>query len=184
MPTGPGGGKRVYFLSIEFLVGKLLFDALINLRQLDTARDALHGLGVDLDQLRGLEPDAALGNGGLGRLAACCMDSAAVLALPACGYGIRYEHGLFMQQIRDGWQRELPERWLAFGNPWEFARFDTEYSVRFGGSVEYIGGAGGTYPVATDIVLRASAIALWCNTARLAWCENDVLLSAMPSVSA
>ena len=139
-----GGSKRVYYLSIEFLIGKLLFDALINLRQLETARDALQGLGVDLDQLRELEPDAALGNGGLGRLAACYMDSTAALALPAYGYGIRYEHGLFLQQIRDGWQRELPERWLAFGNPWEFARFDTEYSVRFGGSVEYVGGANGT----------------------------------------
>ena len=133
--------KRVYYLSIEFLIGRLLFDTLINLRLLGTARAALASLGVDLDQLRKLEPDAALGNGGLGRLAACYMDSMASLAVPAYGYGIRYEHGLFMQQIRDGWQHELPERWLAFGNPWEFERLETEYSIRFGGHVEYVGGS-------------------------------------------
>src|SRR6185295_1435145 len=138
-------GKRVYYLSIEFLIGRLLFDSLINLRMLGTARSALASLDVDLDQLRKLEPDAALGNGGLGRLAACYMDSMAALAVPAYGYGIRYEHGLFMQQIRDGWQHELPERWLAFGNPWEFERLETEYSIRFGGSVEYLGsGPDGT----------------------------------------
>jgi starch phosphorylase len=134
-------GKRVYYLSIEYLIGRLLFDSLINLRLLGTARAALASLDVDLDQLRKLEPDAALGNGGLGRLAACYMDSMAALGVPAYGYGIRYEHGLFKQEIRDGWQHELPERWLAFGNPWEFERLEAEYSVRFGGSVEYIGGA-------------------------------------------
>src|SRR4029079_1200491 len=80
--------------------------------------------------------DPAVGKGGLGRPAACYMDSMAALAVPAYGYGIRYEHGLFMQQIRDGRQVELPERWLACGNPWEFERLDTEYSIRFGGSVE------------------------------------------------
>jgi len=138
-------GKRVYYLSIEFLIGRLLFDSLINLRLLGTARAALASLDVDLDQLRKLEPDAALGNGGLGRLAACYMDSMAALAVPAYGYGIRYEHGLFIQEIRGGWQHELPERWLAFGNPWEFERLETEYSIRFGGSVEYVGGgADGT----------------------------------------
>jgi starch phosphorylase len=132
--------KRVYYLSVEFLIGRLLFDSLTNLNLVETARDALAGLSVDLDHLRKLEPDAALGNGGLGRLAACYMDSMAALAVPAYGYGIRYEHGLFKQQISDGWQRELPEDWLAFGNPWEFGRPEVEYSVRFGGSVEYIGG--------------------------------------------
>src|SRR3979490_280670 len=137
--------KRVYYLSIEYLIGRLLFGALMNLGVSDPAREARASVGVDLDQLRTLEPDAALGNGGLGRLAACFMDSMAALAVPAYGYGIRYEHGLFMQQIRDGWQHELPERWLAFGNPWEFERLETEYSIRFGGSVEYVGGgADGT----------------------------------------
>jgi starch phosphorylase len=139
-------GKRVYYLSIEFLIGRLLFDSLINLRLLGTARAALASFDVDLDQLRKLEPDAALGNGGLGRLAACYMDSMAALAVPAYGYGIRYEHGLFMQQIRDGRQIELPERWLAFGNPWEFERLETEYSIRFGGSVEYLGGGSDGTP--------------------------------------
>src|SRR6187200_3371258 len=110
--------KRVYYLSIEYLIGQLLFDSLINLQLLGPARSALDSLGVDLERLRVLEPDAALGNGGLGRLAACYMDSMAALAVPAFGYGIRYEHGLFKQEIRDGWQHELPERWLAFGNPW------------------------------------------------------------------
>jgi starch phosphorylase len=135
--------KRVYYLSVEFLIGRLLFDSLINLRMVETARAALSGLGVSLDQLRKLEPDAALGNGGLGRLAACYMDSMAALAVPAFGYGIRYEHGLFAQEIRDGWQYEKPERWLDFGNPWEFERLETEYSIRFGGTVEYVGGAQG-----------------------------------------
>ena len=132
----------MYYLSIEFLIGRLLFDALINLRLLGTARAALASLDVDIDQLRKLEPDAALGNGGLGRLAACYMDSMAALAVPAYGYGIRYEHGLFMQEIRDGWQHELPERWLAQGNPWEFERIEAEYSIRFGGSVEYVASGG------------------------------------------
>ncbi len=137
--------KRVYYLSVEFLIGRLLFDALINLRMVETARHALSGLGVNLDQLRKLEPDAALGNGGLGRLAACYMDSMAALQVPAFGYGIRYELGLFAQELRDGWQHETPERWLDFGNPWEFERLEAEYSIRFGGTVEYIGGgAGGT----------------------------------------
>jgi glycogen phosphorylase len=136
--------KRVYYLSIEYLIGQLLFDSLINLQLLGAARSALDSLGVDLDRLRVLEPDAALGNGGLGRLAACYMDSMAALAVPSFGYGIRYEHGLFKQEISDGWQHELPERWLAFGNPWEFERVDTEYSIRFGGSVEYVDGAEGT----------------------------------------
>ena len=131
--------KRVYYLSIEYLLGQLLFDGLINMRLLEAARSALASLDVEIEQLRKLEPDAALGNGGLGRLAACYMDSMAALAVPAYGYGIRYENGMFVQQIRDGWQHELPERWLALGNPWEFERPDTEYSVRFGGSVEYVG---------------------------------------------
>ena len=125
----------------------------------ETARAALPSLGVDLDQLRKLEPDAALGNGGLGRLAACYMDSMAALAVPAFGYGIRYEHGLFTQQIRDGWQHEMPERWLAFGNPWEFERLETEYSIRFGGTVEYVGGAQSD--TARGCGIRTSACSRW-----------------------
>jgi starch phosphorylase len=132
--------KRVYYLSIEFLIGRLLLDTLSNLRLVEPARRALAAMGVDLDQLRMAEPDAALGNGGLGRLAACFMDSLSALGIPAYGYGIRYENGLFEQRIKDGWQKEYPEDWLARGNPWEFARSGSEYPVGFGGMVEYLGG--------------------------------------------
>jgi starch phosphorylase len=133
--------KRVYYLSIEFLIGRLLLDTLTNLGLVNAAREALSELGVDLDDLRKLEPDAALGNGGLGRLAACFMDSMAALAIPAFGYGIRYDYGLFEQRIHNGWQEEVPDDWLAAGNPWEFARIGRQQlSVGFGGIVEYIGG--------------------------------------------
>jgi starch phosphorylase len=132
--------KRVYYLSIEFLIGRLLLDTLSNLRLVEPARRALAGMGVDLDQLRLVEPDAALGNGGLGRLAACFMDGLSALGIPAYGYGIRYENGLFEQRIKDGWQKEYPEEWLARGNPWEFARSGSGYAVGFGGMVEYLGG--------------------------------------------
>jgi starch phosphorylase len=132
--------KRVYYLSIEFLIGRLLLDTLTNLRLVDPVKHALADMGVDLDRLALVEPDAALGNGGLGRLAACFMDSMAALKIPAYGYGIRYEHGLFEQRIRDGWQQEFPENWLAQGNPWEFSRAETSCPIGFGGTVEYIGG--------------------------------------------
>ena len=134
--TNTGGTKRVYYMSLEFLIGRLMFDALTNLGLTDTMREALSGLGVDLDKLREVEPDAALGNGGLGRLAACFMESMATLAVPAYGYGIRYENGLFRQVVKDGWQQEYPENWLSFGNPWEFARPEIAYDIGFGGHVE------------------------------------------------
>jgi starch phosphorylase len=134
------GARRVYYLSIEYLIGRLLFDALNNMDMVAPARAALASLDVDLDEIRKLEPDAALGSGGLGRLAACFMDSMATLGIPAFGYGIRYDHGLFRQQIREGWQHELPEDWLSLGNPWEFERRGETYPVRFGGAVEYLGG--------------------------------------------
>ena len=127
--------KRVYYLSLEFLIGRLLFDSLSNLGILDVARQALSDLDVDLDQIRQLEPDAALGNGGLGRLAACFMESMATLGVAAHGYGIRYEHGLFRQAIVDGWQHEQTETWLDFGNPWEFERAEVTYKIGFGGGV-------------------------------------------------
>ena len=127
--------KRVYYLSLEFLIGRLLIDNLSNLGLLAVARQALAELGVDLERIRLLEPDAALGNGGLGRLAACFMESMATLDIPAHGYGIRYEHGLFKQTIADGWQQEHTETWLDFGNPWEFERPECSYTVGFGGSV-------------------------------------------------
>ncbi len=102
---------------------------------LEPMRAALAELGVDLDRLREVEPDAALGNGGLGRLAACFMESMATLAVAAYGYGIRYNHGLFRQVIRDGWQREYPESWLSLGNPWEFERPEVSHMIGFGGTV-------------------------------------------------
>lgn len=130
--------KRVYYLSLEFLIGRLLRDAVSNLGLMDDLRTALASLGVDLDITAELEPDAALGNGGLGRLAACFMESMASVDVPAYGYGIRYVHGLFRQQMADGWQVELPETWLAHGNPWDFERQESSYEVGFGGSIDIV----------------------------------------------
>ena len=128
--------RRVYYLSLEFLVGRLLIERSTNLGMTEPMRAALADLGVDLDALRALEPDAALGNGGLGRLAACFMDSMATLEIAGFGYGIRYDHGLFRQAIKDGWQHEYPEDWLSFGNPWEFPRPEIVYDIGFGGHVD------------------------------------------------
>jgi glycogen phosphorylase len=130
------GRKRVYYLSLEFLIGRLFADVLCNLGCTEIFRAALGDLGVDLNRLRAAEPDAALGHGGLGRLAACFMESMASLGIPAYGYGIRYDYGVFRQVIRDGWQQEYPEEWLSFGNPWEFARPEVIYDIHFGGWVE------------------------------------------------
>jgi glycogen phosphorylase len=137
------GKKRVYYLSLEFLIGRLFSDVVENLRLTETVRMALGDIGVDLDRLRAAEPDAALGNGGLGRLAACFMDSMTALGIPACGYGIRYDHGLFRQVIKDGWQQEFPEQWLSFGNPWEFERPEVVYDISYGGRVERAPSFGG-----------------------------------------
>jgi starch phosphorylase len=130
------GRKRIYYLSLEFLIGRLLNDVAGNLRLTEVVRRALGDLGVDYDRIRAIEPDAALGNGGLGRLASCFMESAASLGLPTCGYGIRYDHGLFRQIIKDGWQQEYPEEWLSFRNPWEFERPEVAYDIFYGGRVE------------------------------------------------
>jgi starch phosphorylase len=128
--------KRVYYLSLEFLIGRLLGEVLNNLQLTDAFDAALGDIGVDIGHMFSAEPDAALGNGGLGRLAACFMESMATLAIPAIGYGIRYDHGLFRQVIKDGAQQEYPETWLSFGNPWEFERPETTYDIGFGGHVE------------------------------------------------
>jgi starch phosphorylase len=128
--------KRVYYLSLEFLIGRLLRDALSNLELTQDFQNALNSLNVDLELTEALEPDAALGNGGLGRLAACFMESMASLDIPAYGYGIRYSHGLFRQVIKDGWQIEFPENWLENGNPWEFSRREVAYKIGFGGAVK------------------------------------------------
>ncbi len=127
--------RRVYYLSLEFLIGRLLIDALTNLQLVEPMRAALASLDIDLDKLRNVEPDAALGNGGLGRLAACFMESMATLSIAAHGYGIRYDNGLFRQTIADGWQHEYPENWLDYGNPWEFPRPEVNYPIGFGGIV-------------------------------------------------
>ncbi|SED05009.1 glycogen phosphorylase [Rhizobiales bacterium GAS188] len=129
------GRKRVYYLSLEFLIGRLFREALSNLGLTEAVRAALKELSVDLDAITGLEPDAALGNGGLGRLAACFMESMATVGIPALGYGIRYDFGLFRQTIADGWQNETPEDWLSFRNPWEFERREANYQIGFGGTV-------------------------------------------------
>ncbi|WP_298254348.1 glycogen/starch/alpha-glucan phosphorylase [Bradyrhizobium sp.] len=136
------GRKRVYYLSLEFLIGRLFSDALNNMRLLELFEAALGDLGVALSELRKCEPDAALGNGGLGRLAACFMESMATLGIPAIGYGIRYDFGLFRQIINDGWQQEYPDEWLSFGNPWEFQRPEVVYHIHFGGSVEQVDANG------------------------------------------
>ncbi len=129
-------GRRVYYLSLEFLIGRLMRDAASNMEMLDDMQAALTSLGVDIDLIAALEPDAALGNGGLGRLAACFMESMATIDVPAYGYGIRYVNGMFRQEISDGWQVELPETWLAHGNPWEFERREASYEIGFGGRVD------------------------------------------------
>ena len=105
--------KSLYYLSMEFLVGRSLGNNLLNLGLLDVCRQALMDLGVDLEEVRGAEADAALGNGGLGRLAACFLDSLATLGMPGFGYGINYEYGLFKQEIENGYQKEKPDHWRA-----------------------------------------------------------------------
>jgi starch phosphorylase len=130
------GRKRVYYLSLEFLIGRLLNDVVGNLRLTEVVPRALGDLGVDFNRMRSIEPDAALGNGGLGRLASCFMESMASLGLPTWGYGIRYDHGLFRQIIKDGCQQEYPEEWLSFLNPWEFERPEVTYDIHYGGRVE------------------------------------------------
>ena len=127
--------KRVYYLSMEFLMGRAFDNALLALELRDTVQQALRELGADLDTLAALEPDAALGNGGLGRLAACFLDAMATLGIAGYGYGIRYDYGMFRQTIVGGQQVEVPDYWLTHGNPWEFARPEVVYRVRFGGHV-------------------------------------------------
>lgn len=134
--TRASGRKRVYYLSMEFLIGRLLTDALNNLGVTQIVRSALDELKVDFERLKDCEPDAALGNGGLGRLAACFMESMATLSVAAYGYGIRYDHGFFRQEITNGWQEEYPENWLWFGNPWEFERPEAIYDIGFGGAID------------------------------------------------
>ncbi len=129
------GRKRVYYLSLEFLIGRSFADALNNLGLTEPMAQAMRELGVDITAIESIEPDAALGNGGLGRLAACYMEAMASTGVPALGYGIRYDHGLFKQKIDGGKQVEVPEDWLSFRNPWEFERRESAYKIGFGGGV-------------------------------------------------
>jgi len=154
--------KRVYYLSMEFLIGRTFTNAILALELQNTVRQALADFGVDYDALAELEPDAALGNGGLGRLAACFLDSMATLGVPGFGYGIRYEYGMFRQTIVNGRQVEAPDYWLTKQNPWEFQRPELTYRIRFGGSVEQRDSATGK-------------IAVWGNT-------HDVLAMAYDTI--
>ncbi|MBV8170195.1 MAG: glycogen/starch/alpha-glucan family phosphorylase, partial [Alphaproteobacteria bacterium] len=154
------GLKHVNYLSMEYLIGRLLTNNVLALSQRDAYRAALGALGIALEELSEQEPEPGLGNGGLGRLAACFLDSLATLRLPSFGYGLRFQFGSFTQAIKDGWQTELPDDWLAVGNPWEFARPELAYTVSFGGGEELLA-------VAHDIIIpgfetrAVSRLRLW-----------------------
>lgn len=135
--------KKVYYLSLEYLMGRLLGNALTNLGFYDECHDILKDLGYNLEDIIDIEHDMGLGNGGLGRLAACFLDSMATLELPAFGYGIRYEYGTFLQDFEKGWQVEKPDNWLSYGNPWEIMRPEHTYRVRFGGKTVMYNGENG-----------------------------------------
>ena len=166
--------KRVYYLSMEFLIGRLLEDSMYNLGITEICRSALADLNIDLDEIVNEEPDAALGNGGLGRLAACFMDSMATLGIAAFGYGLRYEHGLFRQRVVEGWQVEEAEDWLVQGgNPWEIERQEGRYIIPFGGTADANASAQARWQPAEEVLAASSdmAIAGWqaqhINTLRL-----------------
>ncbi|HEY2017306.1 MAG TPA: glycogen/starch/alpha-glucan phosphorylase [Bryobacteraceae bacterium] len=135
--------KRIYYLSLEFLIGRLLGNNVINLKLEAACREAMAELGLDWEALRDHEVDAGLGNGGLGRLAACFLDSMATLSLPAVGYGLRYDFGIFNQRIVNGYQAEQPDEWLKLGYPWEIAHPEFSFLVQFEGRVEVVSGPGG-----------------------------------------
>ena len=164
--------KRVYYLSMEFLLGRILEDAVNNLGLEDDARDALAKHGVSFAEVVNDEPDAALGNGGLGRLAACFLDSLSCLGIPAYGYGIRYAHGLFRQSFDQGKQVEMAEDWLRHQHNWEFERSECLYDIGFGGDVAETGAKADWTP--SDIVMAQAYDtpvpgwqARWTNTLRL-----------------
>lgn len=178
-------GKRVYYLSMEFLIGRLIEDVMINLRLDEVAREAIESLGQDYDIVVHDEPDAALGNGGLGRLAACFMDSLSTLGIPAYGYGIRYEHGLFHQQFEDGRQIETAENWLAQKHAWEFERPEVSYKIGFGGHVRTQSGHSKWHPAETVLASAYDTPVVgwqgkWANTLRL-WAAKPTRLFDLDS---
>nr|KAG5702118.1 hypothetical protein BaRGS_010384 [Batillaria attramentaria] len=144
--------KRVYYLSLEFYMGRTLANTMVNVGIQSSCDEAMYQLGLDIEELEEIEEDAGLGNGGLGRLAACFLDSMATLGLAAYGYGIRYDYGIFTQKIENGWQLEEPDEWLRYGNPWEKARPEYMLPVNFYGNTE-MDGAGRTKWVNTQVVL-------------------------------
>src|ERR1700727_1871047 len=139
--------RVVCYLSAEFLMGPHRANNLLNLKVEDPIRQATREMGLDLDKIISLESEPGLGNGGLGRLAACYLDSLATLGIPAIGYGIRYEFGMFRQEIHDGWQVELTDHWLRFGNPWEIRRPQSDVEVGYGGHTETWTDSSGVYEV-------------------------------------
>ena len=169
--------KVACYLSAEFLIGPQLGNNLINLGIERNVREALEGLGLELDDLLSIEEEPGLGNGGLGRLAACYLDSLSTLEIPAIGYGIRYEFGIFDQEIRDGWQVEVTDKWLQKGNPWEILRPDVAFYVSFGGRTESATDAEGRYRVRWIPAYTVKGVACdtpqpgfrvnMCNTLRL-----------------
>jgi starch phosphorylase len=172
--------KRVYYLSMEFLVGRILSDAAVNIGLYDALAEAAAGLGLDLALIAADEPDAALGNGGLGRLAACYLESMATLGCPAYGYGIRYEHGLFRQRFEGGRQIEAPEDWLTTRNPWEFDRPEAAYTIGFKGEVRTEQGRRRWLPSETVIASAHDMPVIgwqgrWANTLRL-WAAKPTTL--------
>ena len=164
--------KRVYYLSMEFLIGRILEDATVNLGLREMAEEVMTGFGQNFRSLVEDEPDAALGNGGLGRLAACFMESMATVGCPAYGYGIRYEHGLFQQRFEQGRQIEAPEDWLSQTHPWEFARPESNYTIPFKGQVEMRDGREVWVPGETVFASAHDTPVIgwkgkWANTLRL-----------------
>ncbi len=153
------GARTVCYLSAEFLIGPQLRQNLINLGIFDAAAEAAGGLGLEYEAILQQEEEPGLGSGGLGRLAACYLDSLATLQIPAIGYGIRYEFGIFDQEIRDGWQVEVSDRWLRNGNPWELARPQLRFPVRFGGHTEQRRGEDGRLRVhwEPELVINGTA---------------------------
>ena len=139
--------RNVAYLSAEFLLGPHLANNLLNLGITENARQAMTELGLDLEQLVGLEEEPGLGNGGLGRLAACYVDSLATLGYPAIGYGIRYEFGIFDQILKDGWQVEVTDKWLRYGNVWEISRPALAQVVKLGGHTEWLTDDAGNHRV-------------------------------------